>query len=121
METLKPRMIKGSSWAFQSAELRIQVDPSGNLLPSLPPSLPPSLAIYCPHFSNFVLRSHQDVHSTHSTVVPTLDRRAYELGDLVFKAQACEIWGLSPDLFADPEAWHLLSPWDSLGIPVELK
>lgn len=33
-------------------------------------------------------------------------RRAYELGDLVFKAQACEIWGLSPDLFADPEAGH---------------
>ena len=24
----------------------------------------------------------------------------------MFKAQACEIWGLSPDLFADPEAGH---------------
>ena len=35
---------------------------------------------------------------------PLQPRRAYDLGDLVFKAQACEIWGLSPDLFADPEA-----------------
>ena len=31
-------------------------------------------------------------------------RRAYDLGDLIFKAQACEIWGLAPDLFAEPEA-----------------
>eukprot|EP00913_Durusdinium_trenchii_P011024 g10348.t1 len=41
---------------------------------------------------------------------PLQPRRAYDLGDLVFKAQACEIWGLSPDLFADPEVWF--DYWD---------
>ena len=30
-------------------------------------------------------------------------RKAYNLGDQIFRAQACEIWGLVPDLFADPE------------------
>eukprot|EP00930_Biecheleria_cincta_P026170 TRINITY_DN18495_c0_g1_i1.p1 TRINITY_DN18495_c0_g1~~TRINITY_DN18495_c0_g1_i1.p1 ORF type:complete len:1019 (-),score=169.32 TRINITY_DN18495_c0_g1_i1:61-3117(-) len=36
--------------------------------------------------------------------------RAYELGDITFKALACQLWGLIPDLFADPEVWF--DYWD---------
>lgn len=52
------------------------------------------------------------VHSHHGDLEAKNNegQRAYELGDLVFKAQACEIWGLSPDLFADPEVWF--DYWD---------
>jgi len=34
----------------------------------------------------------------------------YDLGDQTFKALVCQIWGLIPDLFADPELWF--DYWD---------
>lgn len=34
----------------------------------------------------------------------------YDLGDKTFKALVCQIWGLIPDLFADPELWF--DYWD---------
>ncbi|OLP88682.1 E3 ubiquitin-protein ligase hyd [Symbiodinium microadriaticum] len=41
----------------------------------------------------------------------TSGQKAYNLGDQIFRAQACEIWGLVPDLFADPEVWF--DYWDA--------
>mmetsp|Transcript_10273 Transcript_10273/g.35977 ORF Transcript_10273/g.35977 Transcript_10273/m.35977 type:complete len:1199 (+) Transcript_10273:66-3662(+) len=43
-------------------------------------------------------------------------RTPYDLGDQAFKALVCQIWGLIPDLFADPEVWFDFWDKSSNGI-----
>eukprot|EP00931_Biecheleriopsis_adriatica_P037600 TRINITY_DN21558_c0_g1_i2.p1 TRINITY_DN21558_c0_g1~~TRINITY_DN21558_c0_g1_i2.p1 ORF type:complete len:1193 (-),score=238.94 TRINITY_DN21558_c0_g1_i2:100-3678(-) len=49
-------------------------------------------------------------HGADLEVEDNAGHRAYDLGDQTFKAIACQLWGLVPDLFADPEVWF--DYWD---------